>query len=240
MSSLRVQVPAKLRPLTSPCRYKGAYGGRGGGKSHFMAEQIVLRCFAASTRVVCIREVQLSLKESVHQLISDKISKLGLDNVFTITQTEIRCNHGGVESLIIFKGMQSYNAVNVKSLEGFDIAWVEEAQAFSQDSLDMLRPTIRKPGSELWFSWNPDSDTDPVDMFFRGMRPSDDKCVVEINWQDNPWFPDVLKADMEADYANDNTPDKVVAGHVWGGKYKTVVEGAYYCLLYTSPSPRDS
>lgn len=211
MSTLRVEVPRKLKPLLYPRRYKGAYGGRGGAKSHFFAEQVVIRCLAATTRVVCIREVQNSIRDSVRQLLVDKIAKFGLQAEFEVLEAEIRCRNG---SLITFRGMQSYNAANIKSLEGFDIAWVEEAQTLSQHSLDLLRPTIRKEGSELWFSWNPRYKTDPVDLFFR-KSPPPDAISVQINWPDNPWFPDVLRAEMQHDYEVDE--DK--AEHIWGGSY---------------------
>src|SRR5690349_5238032 len=145
--AIRVEVPRKLKPLLYPKRYKGAYGGRGGAKSHFFAEQIILRCMVRQTRVVCIREVQNSIKDSVRQLLVDKIEKLGVGKLFDALETEIRGPHG---SLIVFKGMQSYNADNIKSLEAYDLAWVEEAQTFSQHSLDLLRPTLRKDDSELW------------------------------------------------------------------------------------------
>jgi phage terminase large subunit len=209
--TLRVEVPRKLKPLLQPKRFKGAYGGRGGAKSHFFAEQIVLRCYQKQTRAVCIREVQNSIKDSVKQLVVDKISKLGIAHLFTILDTEIRGPHG---SLIIFKGMQSYNAENIKSLEAFDIAWVEEAQTFSQHSLDMLRPTLRKEGSELWFSWNPRFKTDAVDKFFR-KTPPPNAVSVSINWRDNPWFPSVLVEEMMHDFETD--PDK--AEHIWNGAY---------------------
>ena len=211
MSILRVEVPRKLKPLLAPRRYKGAYGGRGGAKSHFFAEQIIVRCLIQPTRVVCIREVQNSIKDSVRQLLIDKIEKLGLLQTFDVLESEIR-GPGG--SQIVFKGMQSYNAANIKSLEGYDIAWVEEAQTLSQHSLDLLRPTLRKNGSELWFSWNPRFKTDPVDQFFR-KNPPDDAVSVLINWRDNPWFPDVLRKEMEHDFATD--PDK--AEHIWNGAY---------------------
>ncbi|MND75590.1 Phage terminase large subunit [compost metagenome] len=162
--------------------------------------------------MVCIREVQNSIKDSVKQLLSDKITKFGLEADFQVLETEIRGPHN---SIIIFKGMQSYNAANIKSLEAYDIAWVEEAQTLSQASLDMLRPTLRKPGSELWFSWNPRYKTDPVDLFFR-KRPPENSVAISINWQDNPWFKNTpLYQDMLDDYAAD--PDK--AEHVWGGAY---------------------
>lgn len=221
---LRAEVPRAFLPLLKPSRYKGAYGGRGGAKSHFYAEQMVLRCYAKTTRAACIREVQNSLKESVKQLLADKIQKFGLGEFFDILDTEIRGHNG---SLIIFKGMQSYNAETIKSLEGYDLAWVEEAQTFSAHSLKMLRPTIRNEGSELWFSWNPRHDTDPVDHFFRGPSRPADAISVPVNWNDNPWFPVVLKAEKDHDYATN--PEQ--AENVWGGGYEIVTEGSYYAKL---------
>lgn len=208
---LSADVPRKFKPLLYPSRYKGAYGGRGGAKSHFFAEELILRCVERTTRAVCIREVQNSIKDSVRQLLIDKIAKLGLDAEFEVLDSEVR---GPNDSLIIFKGMQSYNADNIKSLEAYDIAWVEEAQTLSQHSLDMLRPTIRKEGSELWFSWNPRYKTDPVDIFFRKQK-RDNAIAVSVNWRDNPWFPAVLRKEMTDDYAEDE--DK--AEHIWGGAY---------------------
>lgn len=211
MSTLRVEVPRKLKPLLYPKRYKGAYGGRGGAKSHFFAEQVVIRAYSQPTRIVCIREVQNSIKDSVKQLLTDKITKFGLLPWFEILEGEIRGPNG---SIIVFKGMQSYNASNIKSLEGYDVAWVEEAQTLSQHSLDLLRPTLRKEGSELWFSWNPRFKTDPVDQFFR-KSPPEDAISVMVNWYDNPWFPDVLRKEMEHDFQVDE--DK--AEHIWNGAY---------------------
>ena len=209
--AIQVQVPRKLKCLLQPKRYKGAYGGRGGAKSHFFAEQVILRAYMKPTRIVCIREVQNSIKDSVKQLLIDKLEKFGLMPFFQVLDTEIRGPRG---SLIVFKGMQSYNASNIKSLEGYDVAWIEEAQTLSQHSLDLLRPTLRKEGSELWFSWNPRFKTDPVDMFFRKNPPPDAMSVL-INWNDNPWFPDVLKKEMMHDFEVD--PDK--AEHIWNGAY---------------------
>src|SRR5262245_53171277 len=180
LSILAVDVPSSFAPLLAARRYKGAYGGRGGAKSHFFAEQLVVRCFSETTRAVCIREVQNSIRESVRQLIVDKIRHFGLESFFAILESEIRGCYG---SLVIFKGMQSYNAGNIKSLEGFDLAWVEEAQDLSEQSLRLLRPTIRKEGSEIWFSWNPRYETDAVDRFFRGGKPRDDALLVEVNWR---------------------------------------------------------
>jgi len=221
---LRTPVPRAFTPLLAPKRYKGAYGGRGAAKSHFFAEELVLSCYEKTTRAVCIREVQNSIKESVRQLIIDKIAKLGIGAHFEILQNEIR---GKCGSLIIFRGMQSYNAENIKSLEDYDIAWVEEAQNLSAISLRLLRPTIRKEGSELWFSWNPRHESDPVDAFFRGGKPRDDATLVAVNWKDNPWFPEVLKKEKDRDYAND--PE--MAEHVWGGGYEIVSEATYYAHL---------
>lgn len=212
MSILTTQVPRKFKPLLSPLRYKGAYGGRGGAKSHFFAEEMLLRCYETHTRAVCIREVQKSIKDSVKQLLEDKIQSLGLGQFFEVLDQEIRAQNG---SLIIFRGMASYNAETIKSLEAYDIAWVEEAQTLSQYSLDLLRPTMRKSGSELWFSWNPRFKTDPVDVFFR-KEGRDNAVAIHVNWTDNPWFRNTdLYTDMLADYAAD--PDK--AEHVWGGAY---------------------
>ena len=216
-----LEQPKALKPLWKPARYKGAYGGRGGGKSHFFAEMLVLRCWKEPTRAVCIREVQLSLKESVRQLLIDKIQKFGLGEFYTPLDAEIRGANG---SLIIFKGMQSYNAETIKSLEGYNIAWVEEAQTLSAHSLKLLRPTIREESSEIWFSWNPRNDTDPVDMFFRGKKPPPSSTVVRINWNQNRFFPDVLREEME----HDREVDPEMAVHVWDGGYEIVSEGAYY------------
>lgn len=206
-----IPVAPKLARLVPPARYKGAYGGRGGAKSHFFATMMVMACYSRQTRCVCIREVQNTIKDSVKQLLEDKIATLGLGAYFRSIENEIRGPHG---SLIIFKGMQSYNADNIKSLEAYDVAWVEEAQTLSQHSLDLLRPTIRKQGSELWFSWNPRYKTDPVDKFFR-KDPPPDAISVLVNHVDNPWFPEVLKKEMAHDFSVD--PDK--ADHIWNGAY---------------------
>lgn len=221
---LRVPVPRAFLPLLQPKRYKGAYGGRGGAKSHFFAEELVLRCYERTTRAVCIREVQNSIKESVRQLIVDKIAKFEIGAHFEVLESEIRGSNG---SLIIFRGMQAYNAENIKSLEDYDIAWVEEAQTLSEKSWRLLRPTIRKDGSEIWCSWNPRYETDAVDKFFRGGKPRDDAIIVSVNWNDNPWFPSTLQAEKDSDYA----ADPEMASHVWGGGYEIVSEAAYYARL---------
>lgn len=222
MSTLKARWPAKFKPLTQPARYKGAYGGRGGAKSHFFSEQAVIRAVAEPTRIVCIREVQDSIRDSVRQLLLDKIQKFNVGQVLQPYDKEIRGTNG---SLIVFKGMQSYNAENIKSLENYDVAWFEEAQTCSQHSLDLLRPTIRKDGSELWFSWNPRHRTDPVDVFFR-KHPHPDAVSILVNWRDNPWFPEELRKEMEFDKSVD--PEK--AEHIWEGAYG-VDEGAIIARL---------
>lgn len=213
MSTLRFQVARKFQPLWQPARYKGAHGGRGSGKSHGFAELLVGTAMQRpGLRAVGIREVQKSLKHSAKLLIEDKIREKGLQSHFGIYESEIRTPGDGV---IIFQGMQNHTADSVKSLEGFDIAWAEEAQSLSQRSVDLLRPTIRKPGSELWFSWNPDQPDDPVE-FLRGENPPSDAIVVEMNWQDNPWLPDELRQEQEDDKRRD--PDKWQ--HIWNGGYQ--------------------
>jgi phage terminase large subunit len=212
LSILQPQAPRAFAPLLSPARYKGAHGGRGSGKSHFFAEMLVARCVAKKTDAVCVREIQKSLKQSVKKLVESKIADLGVSDQFEVLETEIRGPHGG---LIIFQGMQNHTADTIKSLEGYDVAWVEEAQSLSQTSLDLLRPTIRKTGSELWFSWNPKLKTDPVDMLLRGDELPPGAVVVQANYADNPWLPDVLQADMLFDRRRD--PEKYA--HVWLGAY---------------------
>lgn len=213
IAPLEWEYPAKLRPLTEPCRYKDAVGGRGGAKSHFFAEMALLKMFADMVRIVCIREVQLSIADSVKQLMVDKIAKFGLTSAFDVIENRITCLRTG--SFAVFRGMQSYNAETIKSLEGFDIAWVEEAQVMSQQSLNMLRPTLRKESSEIWFSRNRRLRTDPVDVFFRLNKGLPRYRSIEINWNDNPWFPATLREDMLRDYE----VDPEMAEHVWGGAY---------------------
>jgi phage terminase large subunit len=200
-------------PLLEPARYKGAHGGRGSGKSHFFGEMLIERSIMEKTDAVCVREVQKSLKQSVKKLLEGKIAALNAGAYFDVQDAQIKSTHGG---LIMFQGMQNHTAESIKSLEGFDIAWVEEAQSLSQRSLDLLRPTIRKPGSELWFSWNPRESTDPVDALLRGDEPPPGAVVVEANYMDNPWLPDELRIEMEYDKRRD--PDKYA--HIWLGAYQ--------------------
>lgn len=209
---LDILTPRVFAPLLKPARYKGAHGGRGSGKSHFFAELLIERCIMERTHAVCVREVQKTLDQSVKKLLEEKIEALGVGHLFDVQQSKITGKNG---SLIIFQGMQDHTADSIKSLQGFSVAWVEEAQSLSQRSLDLLRPTIREVDSELWFSWNPGKDTDPVDALLRGDNPPPDAIVIQANWRDNPQFPAVLKAEMEYDRGRDQ--DKYL--HVWEGQY---------------------
>lgn len=212
------KVARAFQPLLVPARYKGGHGGRGSGKSHFFAEQMVQETLTVPrTDAVCVREVQKSLQQSVKKLLEHKIEQLNVGYYYDVQQTLIRVvageNAGGQ---IIFQGMQDHTSDSIKSLEGFRLLWGEEAQSLSQRSLDLIRPTIRLPNSELWFSWNPDGETDPIDALLRGPNKPPDAVVVEANFEDNPWFPEVLRAEMEYDRARD--PEKYA--HVWLGGYQ--------------------
>jgi phage terminase large subunit len=228
LSTLRIETAKVFEPLLSPARYKGAYGGRGSGKSHFFAELIVedsLRepgeC-GEGLRSVCLREVQKDLKESAKLLIEDKLSRHGLGEAdgFKVFREAIQTPKDGI---IIFKGLQDYTAESVKSLENFKRAWMEEAQTITAHSLSLLRPTIRSNGSELWASWNPRRKSDAVDDFLRGRKP-EGAVVVKANWKDNPWFPDVLEAERKLDL--ELYPERY--DHIWEGDYAKAFEGAYF------------
>jgi phage terminase large subunit len=224
VSALEIPTPRKFVPLLRPARYKGAHGGRGSGKSHFFAELLVERCLMEpGLRAVCIREIQKSLNQSVKRLIEDKIAALGVGSRFGVQESVIRTPGNG---LILFQGMQNHTADSIKSLQGYKIAWGEEAQSLSKRSLKLLTPTIREPGSELWFSWNPESSEDPVDEMFRGKEriTGDDVVCVEANWRDNPWFPAELERDRQRDFTRD--PDGY--GHVWEGGYVTVSDAIIF------------
>ncbi len=186
---------------------------------------MVERCYVnRGSRIVCVREVQKSLKDSVKRLIEDKIDRLGLGPFFTIKATEIGTPGGGV---IVFQGLQDHTAESVKSLEGFNVAWAEEAQSLSARSLELLRPTIRAPGSELWFSWNPRNAADPVDQLLRGITPPPDAIVVRANYSENPFFPSELEAERE--YDQRTKPERY--GHIWLGDYEPVAIGAIWDRL---------
>jgi len=214
LTVLTIKTPRWAVPLLNPARYKGAWGGRGSGKSHFFAELLIEEHIRNQNQAsVCVREIQRTLNQSVKRLLENKIIELGVQDYFTVQDVMIKSKRGN--GMIIFQGMQNHTADSIKSLEGFDRAWVEEAQSLSQTSLDLLRPTIRKPDSELWFSWNPKNESDPIDQLLRGEMPPKDATVIKVNYSDNPWFPSVLKEEMEYDRNRD--PDKY--RHVWMGDY---------------------
>jgi phage terminase large subunit len=192
-------------------RYFALVGGRGSAKSYSVAATLILRAAAKPLRILCAREIQKSIKDSVKRLLDDTIERAGLQGFFTSTDTEIRGKNG---SLILFAGLRT-NIDSIKSMEGIDICWVEEAQTVSQSSLDILIPTIRKPESQIYFTWNPKYPTDPVDKMFLPDDLPPKTRFLRVNWDQNPWFPDVLKAEMEYDKRRD--PDKYK--HVWLGGY---------------------
>jgi phage terminase large subunit len=219
---LKVIVSPVFKPLCQPSRYKAAYGGRGSGKSQFFADWMIIQ--AASRpgfRALCCREIQKSLKESAKRLLEQKIETRGLGHLFDIQVDGIKTPGGG---LIAFAGLQDHTAESIKSYEGFDVAWVEEAQTVSPRSLQLLRPTIRAPGSELWFSWNPRRKIDPVDVMFRGEEVPTGTRIVRANWHDNEWFPPELE--QERQDCLRMQPDQY--DHIWEGGYITVADGAYY------------
>jgi phage terminase large subunit len=212
-ATLQISTPRWAIPIVDgSARYKGAHGGRGSGKSHLFGEHLIELCSIQKVDAVCVREIQKSLNQSVKKLLENKIVDLGVQHLFEVQRDQILSAHGG---RIIFQGMQNHTAESIKSLEGYDIAWVEEAQTLSQHSLDLLRPTIRKPGSELWFTWNPRNATDPVDALLRSNEPPPNSVIIPVNYEDNPWFPDVLRDEMEYDKKRD--PEKFQ--HIWRGAY---------------------
>ena len=216
MTVLQLPTPEWALPLLDASRYKGAWGGRGSGKSHMFAELMIeAHIIDQKRRSVCVREIQKSLNQSVKRLLETKIEQMNAGAYFEVQEAVIKSKKG--DGMIIFQGMQNHTADSIKSLEGYDCAWVEEAQSLSQTSLDLLRPTIRKPESELWFTWNPRQQNDPVDFLLRGPTPPKDAKVLKVNFTDNPWFPDVLRDEMEYDKRRD--PDKYQ--HVWMGSYLT-------------------
>lgn len=230
MSSKTLKIPTAevYVPLLQPARYKASHGGRGSGKSHFFAGLLVEDAIlepgitGQGLRAVCIREVQKDLKESAKLLIEDKLQRFGLGEAdgFKVYKDVIQAPKDGI---IIFKGMQDYTAESIKSLERFKRAWVEEAQTLTARSLTMLRPTIREPGSEIWASWNPRRKSDAIDEFLRGNKP-DGATVVQANWRDNPWFPDVLERERKLDL--ERYPERY--DHIWEGDYAKAFEGAYF------------
>ena len=232
---LEIPTAAVYEPLLYPARYKGAYGGRGSGKSHFFAELLIDDAMrfpgeaGEGMRALCVREVQKALRQSAKQLIEKKLAdfRIGEKDGFKVFAAVIETPGDG---LIDFTGLQDHTVDSIKSYEGFHRCWGEEAQSLSMGSMTKLRPTIRwedkKRGleSELWFSWNPMRRIDPVDVMFRSEETPTDAVSVMANWRDNPWFPSVL--DQERRDCLRMNPEQY--GHIWEGEYATVLEGAYF------------
>jgi phage terminase large subunit len=213
------QFPEKLQFLFAPARYKVAYGGRGGAKSWNFARALLIQGAQRPMRVLCARETMKSISESVHRLLSDQIKLLGLSDFYTVEKARIIGRNG---SEFTFAGLK-HNVANIKSAEAVDICWIEEAQSVSRDSWQTLIPTIRKDGSEIWASWNPDFEDDyTYELFVK--RPPPGAIVRRITYRDNPWFPDVLKQEMEHMRATD--PDAY--NHVWEGLCISLLASAIY------------
>ena len=217
---LVIKTPRWIEPILPPERYKGARGGRASGKSHAFAEMLVeILVRDKNVQVVCIREIQKSLKFSAKKLIEDKIVGLGVSHLFDITLTEIR--RIGGKGIVIFQGMQDHTAESIKSLEGFNIAWVEEAQSISQRSLDLLVPTIRAEGSELWFTWNPENEDDAVELLFANNNKA---ALAHVNYLDNPWCPQEMR-----ELAHETkVSDPVKYEHVWLGGFRVASDNPLF------------
>lgn len=213
------QFPKAFADLDKPSRYKVYYGGRGGAKSWAVARALILRAVQRKTLILCTRELQSSIEESVHRLLSDQIAAMGLSSRFDVVAKTIRCHNG---SEFIFEGLR-YNTDKIKSMEGVDICWVEEADKVKESSWSILIPTIRAPNSEIWITFNPSLKTDSTWIRFVEHAPPD-AVVRKVSWRDNPWFPDELRAEMEHLKATDYEAYL----HIWEGEFKSYAEGAVY------------
>ena len=233
-SVLRIPTAEAFEPLLAPARYKGAYGGRGSGKSHFFGGLLVEDCLAEpgnsgeGMRAVCIREVQKDLAQSSKALIELKLRENGLGerDGFKVYKEAISAPRDGI---IIFKGMNDYTADSIKSLEGFKRGWWEEAHTATLLSLNLYRPTLRSVGAERWFSWNPRRKSDPVDVMLRGPEKPTGAIVVRANWRDNPFWTAELEQERQ-DFLRQQ-PDQYA--HIFDGDYVRVIAGAYYAKALT-------
>ncbi|MBO7411532.1 MAG: PBSX family phage terminase large subunit [Ottowia sp.] len=216
----RLQLPEKMAGIWNPCRYKVMDGGRGSGKSWGVAQVLTAVSAEQPKRILCGREIQRSIRDSVHRLLADTIQRLNVGYFFTVLDNEIRGING---SLFIFTGLQTHTIDSIKSYEGVDIVWLEEAHSVSKRSWEVLIPTIRKEGSEIWMTLNPDLDTDYTYQTFIA-TPRDDVWRCHMNWRDNPWFPATL--DAERRRCKVMNPDDYE--HIWEGKPRRVAEGAIY------------
>ena len=215
----KAQFPIKLEGLFKPSRYKVLQGGRGGAKSWGIARALLIKGAKDNMRILCAREYMTSMKDSVHKLLCDQIQALGLTGFYEITQASIRGQNG---TEFAFVGLKN-NVANVKSYEGVDVCWVEEAQTVSRLSWNVLIPTIRKEKSEIWVSFNPELETDETYQRFVAQPPED--CIsIKINWSDNPWFPEVLRLEKDSLKAR----DLEAYNQVWEGLCRKSVDGAIF------------
>jgi phage terminase large subunit len=223
MSDIDIQIPDKIGNIFKPTdnvRYRVAYGGRGSGKSIGFARMLLVRSLSKPGKYLCCRELQKSIKTSVHSILSAEISRLGLQEYFDVGKEYLRTADGSSEFL--FFGLRS-NAEEIKSTHGVEVAWVEEAQAVSQFSWDMLIPTIREDNSEIWATFNPQDELDPVyEMFVTDPRRK--SVIAEVNYDDNPWFPQVLEDERLE--CLEKSPEKY--GWIWQGKLYVNVNAAVY------------
>ena len=213
------EFPIKLEGLFKKSRYKVCLGGRGGAKSWGISRALLILGAKSPLRILCAREFMTSMRDSVHKLLCDQIESLGLLNFYEITQASIRGKNG---TEFAFVGLKN-NVANVKSYEGIDICWVEEAQTVSRLSWNILIPTIRKAGSEIWVSFNPELETDETYQRFVA-NPPEDCITMRVNWYDNPWFPDTLR--MEKDALKQR--DEEAYNQVWEGLCRQTVDGAIF------------
>lgn len=219
----RVEFARPFEALFSPSRYKVFYGGRGGAKSWAFARALLLMAAARPLRILCAREFQVSIADSVHRLLSDQIEAMGLQDKFTVQQNSIT---SCCSSLFLFKGIRK-NIREIKSLEGIDVCWVEEAESVSKESWEILIPTIRKQDSEIWVGFNPGTaDDDTYKRFV--LAPPEGALVRKVGWQDNPWFPATLRAEME--YCRRKDADAFA--HIWGGEPLTISEAQVFKGCY--------
>lgn len=216
-----ISIPEAYGELLVPSRYKAFYGGRAAAKSHSFAKALLLLGGQAKHTILCARETQKSIKESVKLLLDTQIEDMGLNGFYRSIQTEIRGANG---TRFVFSGLGEHTVDTIKSFEGVTICWVEEAMTISSTSLRILIPTIRAPGSELWFSWNPRHQSDPVDQRFRGMNPPEDAIIREVNYYDNPFFPKEMEQERQYDRINDT--DRY--SHTWEGAYEPQAIGAIW------------
>lgn len=215
MPTIDLALPERLLPILKPKRFKIMHGGRGGGKSHTVAQVLLMLATQRKLRILCVREVQKSLRQSSMQVLCDYIDRLGMGEFFTVLKTEIRCNLTG--SQFEFSGLKDHTADSIKSWEGADIVWVEEAHSVSAHSWNILIPTIRKPGSEIWATYNPDQEDDYVHQRFVG-QGDPDAWVCQINHRDNPWF----GREMEVERQKLKALNDDLYQHVWEGKCRSV------------------